>query len=363
MPHAPGSPRTSRPGGTVRLPLTLYLGYARHRAAPFGRATPQSASSYGLRRPAGKGDARLQYRAAELFAGQDGTVDGLVIPQALARAARLEGRDDWLVMLPPIISEAAERWSLTVGEPYQPGGHTAWVAPARDRLGRPLALKVAWWHPEAAHEAAGLRAWDGQGAVQLHAVMNLADTTVLLLERCEPGTLLSDVTEAEQDGVVAGLLHRLWIQPRPGHAFRPLEQMCQQWADEFEQEAAAGHVLADPGLARAGITLFRELPATADREVLLCTDLHAGNVLAAQREPWLAIDPKPYVGDPHYDVLQHMLNCEERLLADPEGFARRMAGLLDIDYPRLLLWLFARCVQESPSWPPLAGIARRIAPR
>jgi streptomycin 6-kinase len=108
--------------------------------------------------------------------------------------------------------------------------------------------------------------------------------------------------------------------------------------------------------------LFRELPASADREVLLCTDLHAGNVLAAQREPWLAIDPKPYVGDPHYDVLQHMLNCAERLAADPVGFARRMAGLADLDHHRLLLWLFARCVQESPGWPPLADIARRIAP-
>jgi streptomycin 6-kinase len=70
--------------------------------------------------------------------------------------------------------------------------------------------------------------------VQLHAVMDLAGTTVLLLERYEPGTPLSDVTEADQDGVVAGLLHRLWIQPPPGHGFRPLAQMCQQWAGQFE---------------------------------------------------------------------------------------------------------------------------------
>jgi streptomycin 6-kinase len=60
----------------------------------------------------------------------------------------------------------AYRWSPTSR------AATAWVAPARDRLGRPLALKVAWWHPEAAHEAAGLRAWDGPGHHYLHAVMN-----------------------------------------------------------------------------------------------------------------------------------------------------------------------------------------------
>ena len=119
----------------------------------------------------------------------------------------------------------------------------------------------------------------------------------------------------------------------------------------------------DPGLAREGIALFRALPATADRNVLLCTDLHAENVLAAQREAWLVIDPKPYVGDPTYDALQHLLNCDERLHADPRALARRMADLLGLEAERLLLWLFARCVQESPDWPALAEIATRVAPR
>ena len=131
------------------------------------------------------------------------------------------------------------------------------------------------------------------------------------------------------------------------------------WADRFEQSAAPP---LDPGLARAGIALFRELPATAGTRVLLCTDLHAGNVLAAAREPWLVIDPKPHVGDAAYDPLQHLLNCEERLHADPRGLARRMASLLDLDPDRVLSWLFARCVQESAEWPALAEVARTIAP-
>ena len=74
------------------------------------------------------------------------------------------------------------------------------------------------------------------------------------------------------------------------------------------------------------------------------------------------IDPKPYVGDPTYDPLQHLLNCDERLRADPEGLAHRMADLVDVDRERLLLWLFARCIQGSLEWPPLAEVARRIAP-
>jgi streptomycin 6-kinase len=130
----------------------------------------------------------------------------------------------------------------------------------------------------------------------------------------------------------------------------------------FERTSASSAVRLDPGLARAGIALFRDLPATAAAQVLLCTDLHAGNVLGAEREPWLVIDPKPYVGDPAYDPLQHMLNCGERLQSDPRGLARRMASLLDLAPDRVLLWLFARCVQESPDWPSLAEVARRIAP-
>ncbi|MGH3871368.1 MAG: DUF222 domain-containing protein [Pseudonocardiaceae bacterium] len=84
--------------------------------------------------------------------------------------------------------------------------------------------------------------------------------------------------------------------------------------------------------------------------------LHAGNVLAVQREPWLVIDPKPYVGDPAYDPLQHLLNCA-RLAADLAGLARRMADLLGLDSHRMISWLFARCVQESLDYPALRDVA------
>jgi streptomycin 6-kinase len=125
-----------------------------------------------------------------------------------------------------------------------------------------------------------------------------------------PGTPLAALPEVEQDVVIAGLLQRLWRAPLAAeHGFRPLQMTCDEWAGEFEKKATAGAGGVDRGLARDGLALFRSLPATTDREALLCTDLHAENVLAAQREPWLVIDPKPYVGDPTYDALQHLLNC------------------------------------------------------
>ena len=273
------------------------------------------------------------------------------------------GREAWLTALPAVVEQLRDHWSLTVGQPFEPGGQTAWVAPATDSGGRHLVLKVGWRHPEAEHEAEGLRLWNGDGAVRLHAVERFDDTIGLLLERCEPGVSLDRESETDQDQVLARLMVRLWRAPPPGAVFRPLAEMCDQWADEFElRMSTAQQPPVDPGLARAGIELFRTLPATASRHVLLCTDLHAGNVLAAQREPWLVIDPKPYVGDPTYDPLQHLLNCDERLRADPKGLAHRMADLVDVDRERLLLWLFARCIQGSLEWPPLAEVARQIAP-
>jgi streptomycin 6-kinase len=229
-----------------------------------------------------------------------------------------------------------------------------------------MVLKLGWSHDEARHEADGLRTWDGNGTVRLLDALVTADTNALLLEACEPGGPLSQALPAhEQDVVVAGLLRRLWIQPPGGHPFRPLQSMCDLWADEFAERyhaAATPGLGLDPGLVSAGIELWRLLPATGDRAVLLFTDLHAGNVLAAARESWLAIDPKPYLGDPTYDPLQHMLNFPTRLASDPVGFVRRMAGLLELDSGRLRQWLFARCIQGSLTTPELYRTAVALAP-
>jgi streptomycin 6-kinase len=299
-------------------------------------------------------------------------VAGFELTRNLARPSPGDGNGDpswrrWIADLPRVVDDRARRWSLEVGRPFQPGGSASWVAPARTSIGERVVLKVGWLHDEALDEADGLRAWDGRGTVRL-LDSHLAGTAIaLLLEACEPGTPLSRaLPELEQDVVVADLLRRMWIKPPAGLAFRPLQAMCDQWASQFEEDYAAararGEDQLDPGLVRGGIGLFRELPRTSGSAVLLCTDLHHDNVLAAAREPWLAIDPKPYVGDPAYDPVQHMLNFPGRLAADPAGFARRMAGLLGLEPERVRAWLFARCVQESAGEAELRPVAMRLAP-
>ena len=290
------------------------------------------------------------------------------VPEYLAGTARCD-QDvrDWITGLPPIVAALADRWSLRVGEPFQPGGQCSWTAPVTDPAGASLVLKVAFRFPggEEQDEAAGLRVWNGRGAVRLDAAHVSDSAYGLLIERCLPGTPLGQaLPEPEQDQVVAGLLRQLWAQPRTAYPFRPLTQMCAAWAGEFEAEyAAAGPAdRLDPGLARAGIALFRSLPQTAGRQALLCTDLHGDNVLAAVRTPWLVIDPKPYIGDPAYDVLQHMLNCENRLAAGPAALALRMADLAGLDGGRVRQWLFARSEQESIGSPLMRHVAERLAP-
>jgi streptomycin 6-kinase len=291
-------------------------------------------------------------------------VSTIRIPPLLMSEERPPGFLKWRAALPDIVSELASGWELELDDPYLPGGYCAWVAPARSTSGKELVLKVDWCgHWEAEHEAQGLAHWDGDGVVRCFATRELDAARAVLLERCTPGTQLKrSLAEADQDVVVAGLMRRLWSHELPeSHAFRSLQEMCERWAHSFEAYLEQGSRGFDPGLAREGISLLRELPSTADRAVLLCTDLHGDNILASRREPWLAIDPKPFVGDPAFDVVQHMLNCDERLATDPLALSRRMAELVEVDPERVRLWLFARCAEESLDDLTMREPARRLA--
>ena len=178
-----------------------------------------------------------------------------------------------------------------------------------------------------------------------------------------PGTSLTERPEPEQDEVVAGLLQRLWATPPPDGPFRPLRELCDLWAAGAKERARAATDGFDAELCSAGTSLLRRLAAAAsERSVVLVTDLHAGNVLASTREPWLVIDPKPYVGDPAYDVTQHLLNCADRLREDASSLIARVAGMADVDAGRVREWMFARCALQSPALADLKDVAHRLAP-
>ena len=172
------------------------------------------------------------------------------------------------------------------------------------------------------------------------------DSGAMLLERCLPGTTLRSEPEPAQDVIIAGVLTRVWESTTETAGlgeFRPLLQMINLWCEETITQK---HLWPDAGLVNEGLRVMKELARPAPTDVLLVTDLHAGNVLRSQRESWLAIDPKPFVGDRSFDPVQHLINCETRLHSNPACLVGRIASLAEVDPERLRLWTFARAAAD-----------------
>jgi streptomycin 6-kinase len=251
-------------------------------------------------------------------------------------------RTAWLNRLPDLVEKIMLRWSLQFDQPLEgEEASCSFVAAVRDQGGIPAVLKIGVPHMEAQDEIKGLQFWNGDPTVRLLAVDT--DVGAMLLERCRPGTTLRRLPEADQDVVIASLLPRLWRKPAEPRVFRPLSAMLEHWTKTTLEQS---QYWPDVDLVREGLQLFHELPTTAASEVLLATDLHAGNVLAAEREPWLVIDPKPFLGDPAFDATQHLFNCSARLQSDPVGLIRSFANLLAVEAERVRLWTFARLAAE-----------------
>ena len=260
------------------------------------------------------------------------------IPEKLKKTlgGRAEGAA-WLDGLGALVSDFSQRWTLVLDPPFQDEASCSWVAACRCDDGSPAVLKIGFPHMEAEHEIDGLAFWQGDPAVRLLKADR--QRQAMLLERCEPGRVLRGLPEPEQDEIIAGLLKRLWRRPHARSPFRPLAEMIRHWCEESVEQADRW---ADAGIAQEGLQVYEELLDARIDPVVLAADLHAGNVLSARRQPWLVIDPKPFVGDPCYDATQHLLNCEERLTAKPLETIARFADLLDVDFDRVRRWMFAR---------------------
>ncbi len=286
------------------------------------------------------------------------------IPSSLAaNCLRAPELTAWLDRLPELLRRLEQRWALTPDTPLDGEEPScSYVTAVQAANGMPAVLKISMPHMEGEHEIQGLRFWDGDPTVR---VLEFDDELgAMLLERCLPGSPLRALAEDDQDVVISGLLRRLWRQPLEPHPFRPLSTLTRYWANETRSQIEQQPDI-DMGLVRAGLQLFEKLPGNATRTALLATDLHAGNVIRAEREPWLVIDPKPFVGDPAYDATQHLLNCRTRLRLHPDKTIRNFADLAEIEYERVRLWTFARAAAEPrDDWSNdnLMSLARAIAP-
>ncbi|WP_037902173.1 aminoglycoside phosphotransferase family protein [Streptomyces sp. NRRL S-350] len=263
-------------------------------------------------------------------------------------AAHGEAGRRWLAALPATAAAHLAAWDLTLERTLDPGGSLSLIAYVhRDDLS-PAVLKAGLLTPETTREHAALTRWAGRGAVLLLA----ADPAegVLLLERLHGEIPLRSLAEPKAMLEATSLLHRLWVEVPGAHPFPTLPQQVAATAARAADHggrptAAEARALVGEALDTAG-----SLAGSADESFLLHGDFHHGNVLAADRAPWLAIDPRPVVGERAYDLARLVLDRADTLLGSPgvpAALRRRLHQLSDalgVDRDRLRGWALFRAV-------------------
>jgi streptomycin 6-kinase len=247
----------------------------------------------------------------------------------------------WLDRLPRLTRDLLDEWNLRVDGSAQ-YGNCALVVPVRPPDGAAAMLKVQFPHWEAETEHLALRIWDGNGAIRLLR----ADPRrfALLLERAQPRDLTT-VDEIEACEIVAASYKRLHVPAGP--QFKLLSTEVKRWSDELLALPTSAPV--PRRYVEQAAALARDFAADpACDGTLIHTDLHFENVLAAEREPWLVIDPKPLSGDPHYEVAPLIWNRWDELAAARDlrfALRRRFYAIIDtagLDEDRARDWIIVR---------------------
>jgi len=265
-------------------------------------------------------------------------------------SSTFEGGQQWLANLPELITACEALWGLTV-RPHFAGLSYNYVAPASMPDGTEIVLKLGVPREELTTEIEALRLYDGRAMCRL--VDADAEQGILLLERLQPGHMLTAASDDEEaTRIAAGVMRRLWRPLPEEHIFPSVSE----WGDGLAKLRAEFGGTSGPFPARLvemAESLFADLLASSAEPVLLHGDLHHYNILAAEREPWLAIDPKGVSGEPAYEVGALIRNPMPDIYgwSDLERvLARRfdiLAELLELDRQRLVAWSVAQQVLSA----------------
>ncbi|GAA1991813.1 aminoglycoside phosphotransferase family protein [Kitasatospora viridis] len=256
--------------------------------------------------------------------------------------------EPWLAALPERVARQLEHWELTLDRVVDPGGRLSLVCQVRRADNSPAVLKAGLVTPETAQEHTALEHWAGRGAVLL--LDSAPADGFLLLERLHGEIPLRSLTEAKAMLEATSLLRRLWTAPPTRTAVTPLAERVELRTSWLGGQAELADRLDARPLLDQALATADELLGSAGEELLLHGDFHHGNVLAADRAPWLAIDPQPLVGERAFDLAWLAQDRKETLAAapSPQGAARRrlhqLAEAVEVDVDRLRGWTLFRTV-------------------
>ncbi|MFG2233036.1 aminoglycoside phosphotransferase family protein [Streptomyces sp. NPDC048723] len=253
----------------------------------------------------------------------------------------------WLAELPAIVDELLSCWECVPDGEVMHGG-VGIIVPVLRRDAEPAVLKVSFPHPGNVHEPDAFEAWGGRGAVLLHERDD--ERFAMLLERVRTSTL-EGVEDGDEVVTVAGRLSRRLAVPAPAGLPR-LREQADSWEDQLRRDEEELTHTMPRYVVDAAVATVRELGRTQP-DVLIHGDLHARNILRADREPWLAVDPKGYVGDPAYDG-GTLLKTRALSLIGAEDLGKAVHRTLDIfveaaelDRERVRRWAQLHAVQAA----------------
>lgn len=256
----------------------------------------------------------------------------------------------WIGRLPAILTACEQRWGLMIGAPFS-NLSFHYVTSAMNGAGEPVVVKACSPTGEFQKEMEAIRLFAGHGMAQLLAFD--ADNEVMVLERLLPGTLLKAVKDDEQAMSGAASVMKLLWRPVPAGAPFPTIQDWGKGFTRLRQHYNGGHGPFPKALLEQAERLFADLADSMAEPVLLHGDLHQENILAAQRHPWLAIDPKGLIGEPAYEIGALLRNPLPELLQMPDPkrvLARRvdqLAAELGLDRERIRCWGLAQAVLSA----------------
>lgn len=276
----------------------------------------------------------------------------LVVPDALVASFRQHSGEPglaWLAALPALAADMLDRWALRPdGQPRH--GMGALVLPVLRADGMPAALKLQPVNEENLGEPIGLRVWDGDGVVRL--LDHDPATGTMLLERLDAGRPLSAVPDATiAVRILAELMARLVAVPAPPDLPR-LADVAAAMVAEVPGAVPALRDPADRRLVRTCAAAVEEVNGEAGDRILHW-DLHYDNILTAEREPWLVIDPKPLAGDPGFELLPALHNRWGDIVAT--GNVERavlyrfdlLTEVVGLDRQRAIDWTLGRVLQNA----------------